>query len=112
MNWFSGKAKKKRRISRQRKIPQNVRNYVTKRDKGKCVYCGKSKQKKTWYRGGTVIQFGHQIAFSKGGDNCSDNIQLECRSCNYAKGTRSKSAGWFNHRGVKGCKKRHDRPRK
>lgn len=110
MKWPGSKQSKgKSKISKERFIPKIVRDGVWDRDKGRCVYCRKKAKKIGLFRPARTLQFGHQIAFSRGGDNCMENIQLECRKCNLEKGTSKKSAGIFNSRGVKGCKKRHVR---
>ena len=97
-------------IKPERRIPKNIRRAVWLRDKGKCVYCQKKPRKKTRLRKAIVLQYGHYIAFFKGGDNCIDNIQLECTKCNLKKGVGVKKAGIMNYRGVHGCTKRHIRP--
>lgn len=71
--------------------------------------CRRKPRKRSLLRKSIVIQFGHYIPFSKGGDNCEKNIQLECKSCNLKKGIGIKKAGVLNYRGVKGCTKRHER---
>jgi 5-methylcytosine-specific restriction endonuclease McrA len=58
-------------------IPEHVRLFVWRRDKGQCVRCG-SKER---------LEFDHIIPVVAGGSNTERNIQLLCESCN-----RSKSA--------------------
>lgn len=96
-------------IKPERRIPKKIRNQVWKRDGGKCVYCRKKPRKKSLFKSARILQYGHYIAFSRGGDNCLANIQLECVSCNLKKGVGVKKAGIFNNRGVRGCTKRHAR---
>ncbi len=56
-------------------IPENVRNKVWRRDKGKCVQCETNKN----------LEFDHIIPFSKGGSNTARNLQLLCEKCNREK---------------------------
>lgn len=62
---------------RSRRISQQVKDKVWRRDEGKCVECGTNQN----------LEFDHIIPHSKGGGNTYRNIQLLCESCN-----RSKSA--------------------
>ncbi|MDB9780034.1 HNH endonuclease [Flavobacteriaceae bacterium] len=68
-----GNQKKKR----SRRISQDVKDKVWRRDKGKCVECSSNEN----------LEFDHIIPHSKGGANTYRNIQLLCEKCN-----RSKSA--------------------
>jgi HNH endonuclease/CarD-like/TRCF domain len=58
-------------------IPEHVRLFVWRRDKGQCVRCGSRER----------LEFDHIIPVVAGGSNTERNIQLLCESCN-----RSKSA--------------------
>ncbi|MFI5111599.1 MAG: CarD family transcriptional regulator [Terriglobales bacterium] len=58
-------------------IPESVRLFVWRRDKGQCVQCGSRER----------LEFDHIIPVVAGGSNTERNIQLLCESCN-----RSKSA--------------------
>lgn len=62
-------------INRSRRISDEVRLEVWKRDEGMCVRCSSQE----W------IEYDHIIPFSKGGSNTARNIQLLCESCNRAK---------------------------
>ena len=68
-----GNLKKKR----SRRISQDVKDKVWRRDEGKCVECSSNEN----------LEFDHIIPHSKGGANTYRNIQLLCEKCN-----RSKSA--------------------
>ncbi len=59
-------------------IPKDVVDAVWKRDGGKCVYCGSTKN----------LHLDHIIPFSKGGDTCIENLQLLCRECNLRKSNK------------------------
>jgi 5-methylcytosine-specific restriction endonuclease McrA len=61
-----------------RHIPHDVRQAVWQRDQGLCVQC----------RAATYLEFDHIIPFSKGGASTENNVQLLCRRCNLAKGSR------------------------
>ena len=58
-------------------IPESVRLFVWRRDKGQCVRCGSRER----------LEFDHIIPVVAGGSSTERNIQLLCESCN-----RSKSA--------------------
>jgi hypothetical protein len=58
-------------------IPEHVRLFVWRRDKGQCVRCGSRER----------LEFDHIIPVVAGGSNTERNIQLLCEPCN-----RSKSA--------------------
>ena len=68
-----GNQKKKR----SRRISQDVKDKVWRRDEAKCVECSSNEN----------LEFDHIIPHSKGGANTYRNIQLLCEKCN-----RSKSA--------------------
>lgn len=97
--------KRKKRYKRK-PIPSAVKKYVRKRDDNRCVYCGKKERKKKGLlKKPMKLQFGHFIAVAKGGNNCYENIQLECPTCNLMKGTDVWNVNWFTKlfRGVSGC---------
>lgn len=56
-------------------IPDDVKIFVWRRDKGKCVKCG-SKER---------LEYDHIIPIAKGGSNTARNIQILCESCNREK---------------------------
>lgn len=59
-----------------RVIPSVVKIEVWKRDKGRCVMCGSTRN----------LHFDHVIPYSKGGSSLdASNIQLLCRKCNLEK---------------------------
>lgn len=64
------------RFSHTRLIPSEIKKEVWKRDKGKCVICGKNKN----------LHFDHDVPFSKGGTSLSvKNVRLLCVMCNLQK---------------------------
>lgn len=58
-----------------RNISGRVKEFVFRRDQGKCVYCGLSEN----------LEFDHVIPITKGGSNTERNIQLVCLKCNRLK---------------------------
>ena len=65
-----------RKSTHRRIIPTRVKQEVWKRDSGKCVKCGSTKN----------LHFDHIIPFSKGGaSNTAKNIQLLCGTHNLQK---------------------------
>jgi hypothetical protein len=68
-----------RDMDHDRLIPSSVKLEVWKRDKGKCVVCGRRDN----------LHFDHIIPFSKGGSSLvSENIQILCARHNIAKRDR------------------------
>jgi hypothetical protein len=61
-----------------RRIPQDVKLAVWQRDQGKCVQCGDA----------SYLEYDHIIPFSSGGASTIGNVQLLCRRCNLAKGSK------------------------
>lgn len=62
-----------------RLIPTWVKQFVYKRDKGKCVVCGAT----------TELHFDHDFPFSKGGASATPaNVRLLCVRHNLSKGAR------------------------
>lgn len=63
-------------LSHTRLIPSQVKKDVWKRDHGKCVLCGESKN----------LHFDHDLPFSKGGTSLLvNNVRLLCAKCNLRK---------------------------
>ncbi len=65
-------------IGPRRRIPEEIRFEVWRRDGGKCCRCG----------GRENLEYDHIIPVSKGGGTTSRNIELLCERCNRAKGNR------------------------
>lgn len=67
---------KKADLDHTRLIPSDVKREVWKRDEGKCVMCGDSKN----------LHFDHDLPFSKGGTSLSaSNVRLLCMKHNLQK---------------------------
>ncbi|MBN2603686.1 MAG: HNH endonuclease [Candidatus Thermoplasmatota archaeon] len=63
-------------LAHTRLIPSEVKKEVWKRDAGKCVLCGSTKN----------LHFDHDLPFSRGGTSLTTkNIRLLCAKCNLAK---------------------------
>lgn len=63
-------------LAHTRLISSEVKKEVWKRDSGKCVICGSTKN----------LHFDHDLPFSKGGTSLTEkNIRLLCAKCNLAK---------------------------
>lgn len=66
-------------ITHTRLIPSEVKKEVWKRDKGRCVICGESKN----------LHFDHDLPFSKGGTSLtSKNVRLLCMKHNLEKSAK------------------------
>lgn len=66
-------------MAHTRLIPSEVKKEVWKRDEGKCVLCGSTKN----------LHFDHDLPFSKGGTSITPkNIRLLCMSCNLSKSAK------------------------
>ena len=63
------------KANRRPPIPEEVKDFVWRRDGGRCVMCGSNKD----------IQFDHIIPFYKGGATSIENLQILCQSCNLKK---------------------------
>ena len=59
-------------------VPQHVKAAVYRRDQGRCRECGSN----------SYLEFDHIIPRSRGGATSENNLQLLCRRCNQAKGSR------------------------
>lgn len=63
-------------LKHTRLVPSEVKKEVWKRDQGKCVLCGSTKN----------LHFDHDLPFSKGGTSLTvKNIKLLCMNCNLKK---------------------------
>jgi 5-methylcytosine-specific restriction endonuclease McrA len=62
--------------ARRDRIPEAVRDFVWKRDEGRCVRCGVEDD----------LQFDHVIPVVRGGGSGVENIQILCGTCNRQKG--------------------------
>ncbi len=66
-------------LKHTRLIPSEIKKEVWKRDKGKCVLCGKIEN----------LHFDHDLPFSKGGTSLSiNNVRLLCMECNLKKSNK------------------------
>jgi hypothetical protein len=63
------------KASRRQPIPEDVQNFVWRRDQGRCVQCGSQEK----------LEFDHMIPVKKGGSDTARNIQLLCERCNRKK---------------------------
>jgi hypothetical protein len=66
-------------IPHNRLIPTDVKIEVWKRDQGKCVICGSTKN----------LHYDHNLPFSKGGTSLtSENVRILCMKCNLKKASK------------------------
>ena len=63
----------------RKKISEELRNNIFKRDNYKCVKCGSDEN----------LVIDHIIPFSKGGVTELDNLQTLCKKCNKEKGNKT-----------------------
>jgi hypothetical protein len=67
------------KLTHTRLIPSYIKKDVWKRDQGKCVLCGESKN----------LHFDHELPFSRGGTSLLvNNIRLLCVKCNLKKSNK------------------------
>ncbi len=64
-------------ISRRGSIPDDLKQLIWTRDKGRCQKCGSN----------TELQFDHIIPVSLGGGTAAENLQILCGPCNRRKGS-------------------------
>lgn len=65
----------------QRSIPIGLRYQVLRRDRFRCVTCGRSPASDL----GCVLHVDHVLAFSRGGKTRLDNLRTLCAECNVGK---------------------------
>lgn len=70
----------------RRTIPLNIRWVVLKRDKYKCVKCGKAPS----VDHKVELEIDHIRPIAKGGTNNVENLQTLCKDCNQGKKTENK----------------------
>lgn len=64
---------------RSRQIPTSIKQYVYKRDKGRCVICGSTDN----------LHFDHDLPYSRGGTSLrQENVRLLCARHNLSKGSK------------------------
>jgi hypothetical protein len=73
---------KKDKIRRVRKIDMRMRYLVLKRDRYRCVLCGRSPAKDA----SVELHVDHIVPFSRGGLCRIENLQTLCEQCNFGKG--------------------------
>ncbi len=73
----------KQRQEDQRNIPIGLRYQVLRRDRFRCVTCGRSPATDLE----CVLHVDHVVPFSRGGKTRPDNLRALCAQCNVGKGT-------------------------
>ncbi len=68
----------------KRNIPLGLRYQILKRDRFRCVKCGKSPATEL----NCKLHIDHILPFSKGGKTVINNLQTTCQECNLGKGNR------------------------
>lgn len=71
-------------IPNSRKINNNLRYKIFKRDRYKCCYCGNSPA----IDENIILHIDHIIPISKNGSNSEDNLQTLCSTCNLKKSNK------------------------
>lgn len=66
------------------RVPENVRRAIIAVYKGRCQYC----------RDEGANHIEHIVARPRGGTSALDNLTLDCKRCNMAKGTLDLSVGF------------------
>lgn len=74
----------KPKIEDRRHIPVGLRYQVLKRDRFRCVTCGRSPASNL----GCELHVDHVLAFSRGGKTNLQNLRTLCADCNLGKGDR------------------------
>jgi hypothetical protein len=67
----------------KRHPPLALRFFVLKRDRFRCVACGRSPAAVA----GLVLEIDHALAWSKGGETIEENLKTLCFDCNRGKGS-------------------------
>ncbi len=70
---------------RSRNVPLKVRLAVLKRDRFRCVLCGRSPATHS----GVTLHLDHKIPYSDGGETTQENLQTLCQDCNWGKGNNT-----------------------
>lgn len=65
-----------------REVPLKIRYEVLRRDRYRCVRCGKSPATDS----ATILHVDHIVPFARGGTSTAGNLQALCLSCNLGKG--------------------------
>jgi 5-methylcytosine-specific restriction endonuclease McrA len=82
-------AARPRRIKRKKKLAKSItksmRYDIFKRDKFRCVICGRSPASHP----GITLHVDHIIPVSKGGETTYENTRTLCDDCNYGKAAKS-----------------------
>lgn len=79
------KSNSERRHKTNRSVGLSLRYDVLKRDNFRCVQCGASPASKP----GVQLHIDHIVAWSKGGETVSKNLQTLCSKCNIGKSDKS-----------------------
>lgn len=71
----------------QRSISVGLRYQILKRDRFRCVVCGRSPAATP----GLELHIDHIVPFARGGKTIAENLRSTCRDCNLGKGARLES---------------------
>lgn len=74
---------KTRVIKERRYVTCSLRHKILRRDRYRCVQCGRSPANDT----GVELQVDHIIPIAKGGKSIEENLQTLCKDCNLGKGS-------------------------
>ena len=69
----------------KREIRLGLRYAVLKRDRFRCVICGRSPATTL----GVILHVDHIVAWSRGGKTVVENLRSTCEDCNLGKGSKA-----------------------
>ncbi len=74
----------KEKTGKRRAMNNSLRYDVMRRDRFKCVFCGKSPSSDN----NCLLEIDHKIPVAHGGNNFIENLQTLCKECNIGKNNK------------------------